>query len=109
MAFFATNALADDCYDKLMSSGTDSNHFKYLIDDVGINYSMNEENAVKVLHHLRTKLGCKNEDMAYTKVSCKSFSQTHEFNVCHVETSVGFFYVMNDYVDSVNIIFNRWD
>ena len=63
--------------------------------------------AVMKLEILLQKIQCPiRESQLRGKVSCHSFPATQ---VCEIQTGGGVFIISDDYLDHVNIIFNRWD
>lgn len=51
------------------------------------------------------------EEVVFTKYFCKAIDSSNiSTEVCYVETEQpGFFYIMRDMVDHVNVVYNRWD
>jgi len=49
--------------------------------------------------------------VVFTKYACKAIDETNDSTeVCYVETEQpGFFYLMRDMVDHINVVYNRWD
>lgn len=51
------------------------------------------------------------DKVVFTKYACRAIDKSNEnTEVCYIETEQpGFFYVMRDMVDHINVIYNRWD
>ena len=49
--------------------------------------------------------------VVFTKYCCHAIDETNESTeVCYIETEQpGFFYIMRDMVDHINVVYNRWD
>jgi hypothetical protein len=47
----------------------------------------------------------------FTKYACKNIVEKNPYtNVCYIETEQpGYFYIMRDMVDHINVVYNRWD
>lgn len=47
----------------------------------------------------------------FTKYICKEIDENNRNrDICYVETEQpGFFYIMRDMVDHINVVYNRWD
>lgn len=101
--------LAGDCYFKLLEPAHDSSHFRFYADEINLIRGLTRSNAQKSIIHLLKSLNCSASELNFKTTSCSAFSNRSEFTVCHIESNIGYFYIMMDYVDSVNIIFNRWD
>lgn len=53
---------------------------------------------------------CPNEKIEINVSKCKNIMQHDPFTrVCYVSTEIGYFFIMRDMLDGVNVIFNRWD
>lgn len=102
------------CYEKLLPSGKDSDHF-YLSDlDVAkINSDDTEiELATSLVQHLMAVAGCQDSEteIYHTRSECSNIIKDHPTSQsCYIETKAGFFFVVFDTTDNANIIFNRWD
>ncbi len=50
-------------------------------------------------------------NVVFTKYSCKAIDESNPVSeVCYVETEQpGFFFLMRDMVDHINVVYNRWD
>ncbi|TWO31512.1 hypothetical protein E1J38_013395 [Seonamhaeicola sediminis] len=51
------------------------------------------------------------DKVVFGKYICKAMDENNELTqVCYVETEQpGFFYIMRDMVDHINVVYNRWD
>jgi len=101
------------CESKLLADSMDSKHFKLHGDDV-IDYSthtefINEVSALKASGMVMRLAGCA-EAIENPKITCVK-AVKHIPALCYVEPKNigGYFLVTKDYVDGVNVIFNRWD
>lgn len=47
----------------------------------------------------------------FTKYACRAIDETiNRTKICYVETKQpGFFFIMRDMVDHINVVYNRWD
>lgn len=103
------NSIAD-CYETLLEGQIDSSHFKVWSGDVYSNSSenMDAQMAANTINRIYQKLGCNKSEIKSEKIKCSS-ELTPWSKICRVDTASGYFIVAKDYVDSVNVIFNRWD
>lgn len=51
------------------------------------------------------------DNVIFKKYECRAIDESNTFTeVCYVETEQpGFFYIMRDMVDHINVVYNRWD
>lgn len=49
--------------------------------------------------------------VVFTKYACQAIDKLNiSTEVCYIETAqTGFFYLMRDMVDHINVVYNRWD
>jgi len=67
-----------------------------------------EKDAVTIVKSI-IKTKCE-EEPTIQDAHCKNIlGNDDSTKVCYVSTNVGYFFVMKDMLDSVNVIFNRWD
>lgn len=99
-----------DCYEVLLDGQMDSSHFKIWSGDVLSNSSesMDAQMAANTINKIYAELGCNLAEVKANKIKC-SDELTPWSQMCRVDTISGYFIVIKDYVDSVNVIFNRWD
>jgi hypothetical protein len=100
-----TSQANPDCYTKLLKGGTDS-----------VVHQMNNSNTsegslqgmtYKGLTTLLRNCGC---DATIKKIQCGEAVRGNNLTeVCYVESNWGYFLVNKDYLDNLNVIFNRWD
>jgi hypothetical protein len=104
------NALSVDCYRELTKNFTgDSQHFTQFSSDEEIFSNPNEyldaQMAVNAINKTLKDLGCADRvELEY--MQCEKVLNT---KLCRLNHKYGYFIVLKDYVDTVNIIFNRWD
>lgn len=49
-------------------------------------------------------------DIKLNKYACRAIIEGKKSTeVCYAETEVGFFFIMRDMVDHINVVYNRWD
>lgn len=101
-------SLTGECFYKMLPLGQDSIHFKYSSEELNVSEELDEVSSLSIISFLRKRQNCKEEVPFYNSVECLSFNN-HFLPVCYVSTEMGFFYLMQDYMDNINIIFNRWD
>ena len=86
----------------LLLSGTDSSHIYLYKADRGVS----PQNLVEEV--LSQK--CPNEKIEFKDTVCKNLvARDSTTKVCYINTDIGYFFVMRDMLDGVNIIYNRWD
>ncbi len=70
-----------------------------------------EEYSLEALNSLLSKLGCESmSEKVEGEVVCNEIMPGNSFSkVCYVENELGYFFISKDMLDSVNIIYNRWD
>lgn len=101
-----SNSSFDRCYERLTDNhATDSNHFKINMDDLDFDSVSEIEQAA--LNHLLVKLGCDVKQVKNFK--CKHVSEFEYSFVCSANIEQGYFFIAPDMLNSVNIIFNRFD
>jgi hypothetical protein len=96
-----------DCYEKLTRGFGDSAHFKQYSGDVLSNgmERMDEQMATNSVNLTLKQLEC----VERVKVEHMLCENTLSTVICRINTRMGYFIILKDYVDTVNIIFNRWD
>jgi hypothetical protein len=110
--FFSLPLVALDyetsCRFKLSNGAADSGSRRVWADFSA--HSRAEDNAVILIRRVLTKVGCENMKLELGPVTCKTIvPQKQHSQVCFVESQIGYFFVAQDFVDSANVIFNRWD
>lgn len=96
----------DDCYKRLSDNySVDSRHFKINMDDLEFEDESEIEKAA--LHFLLKANGC---DLGKVQnFKCKHVSEFEYSFVCSANIDEGYFFIAPDMLNSVNIIFNRFD
>lgn len=101
-----TSHAASDCYTKLLKGRTDS-----VVHQLNNSTTSSEGTlqgmTYKGLTNLLRNCGC---DATIRKIQCgEAVSGNSLTEVCYVESIWGYFLVNKDYLDNLNVIFNRWD
>lgn len=96
-----------DCYDKLTNGHQDSAHFSQHSSNVYSNSaeSLDEQMALNAVNLTLSDLGCE-ESLVLSNIQCTTALNTV---LCRTNFKYGYFLILKDYVDTVNLIFNRWD
>lgn len=96
-----------DCYDKLTKGMQDSAHFSQHSSEVYSNSSesLDEQMALNAVNLTMSELGCK-QHFNLEQVKCVEALNT---TMCRLDFLYGYFLIVKDYVDTVNLLFNRWD
>jgi len=95
-----------DCYTRLLKGGSDSVVHQMNVMDIAPNYTL-KSMTVTGLTNLMRSCGCK---PTLRKVQCGQAIKGNDLtSICYVESDWGYFLVNRDYLDNLNIIFNRWD
>ena len=72
-----------------------------------------EDYAQVIIKEALKKLNYDNDigSVVFTKYACRAIDENNiSTEVCYVETEQpGFFYIMRDMVDHINVVYNRWD
>jgi len=104
----STESSAISCYEYLRRGG-DSSHHAVAMSEITPNddWTLDEETAdqaVRVV--LKRHAACDVDEEELTPARCGvAVGET----LCKVEARSGYFLVVKDYVDTLNVIFNRWD
>lgn len=99
----STASLAD-CYTALSQGGKDS--ITYQMSNIDLESTHNS--ARHALKKLLVKLEC--DSTKITSFKCQEIVKgQHESEVCYARSEIGYFIINQDYLDNVNIIFNRLD
>lgn len=87
----------------LLSVGIDSSFFQVKEQE------FNKENdAIRIVQSFVQK-NCSN-NIAIQNSHCKNIIGNDDATkVCYISTNVGYFFVMKDMMENVNVIYNRWD
>lgn len=103
--FFSLGIQAD-CYENLTDQySNDSRHFALNIDE--IESSDSKYLAVEAIKKVYADNNCSKPE--FVEVSCRQLGKHSWSESCYVETQEGYFFVSPDMVQSVNIVFNRFD
>jgi len=95
-----------DCYTKLLKGGIDSVVHQMNVSDESPTMSMRSMTVTGLQKLLRT-CGCSTR---IKRVQCGEAIKGNDLTkICYVESDWGYFLVNRDYLDNLNIIFNRWD
>jgi len=95
-----------DCYQRLLRGGNDSVVHQMNVGDISPAYTLRSM-TITGLYNLLTNCGCK---PIIKKVQCGEAVKGNDLTeVCYAESNFGYFLVNRDYLDNINIIFNRWD
>jgi hypothetical protein len=111
--FILSSSYAYNCEHKLLSANhsVDSSFFQIYIDLVNNNENemMNEVVAMNSAQYVTDLVGC-GMKLDFHNVDCQKPFRYAPM-ICYVEAKnvSGYFIINKDYVDNVNITFNRWD
>lgn len=95
-----------DCYDNLLRGGNDSVVHQMNVGDISSDTSLRGM-AKTGLNILLKSCGCAS---TIKKIRCgEAIKGNNLTEVCFAESEWGYFLVNVDYLDNLNIIFNRWD
>jgi len=101
-----TSQAESKCYENLLKGGNDSVVHQMNVYDSTPNPTIRTM-TVKGLKSLLQNCGCR---PILRKVQCGEAIKGNELTrICYVESDMGYFLVNRDYLDNLNIIFNRWD
>jgi len=96
-----------DCYGNLLNGGTDSVVHQMNVLDMAQDTSLRGMTVV-ALNILLTNCNCSTRSIR--KIQCgQAVKGNNLTEVCYAESEWGYFLVNVDYLDNLNIIFNRWD
>ncbi len=108
-----------ECRDRLAQQySNDSSRFHIadlqLPESINFESGVSSQNAVAIINFTLRSLGCSKSEIvendSKSKVHCATLvPDVSSTTVCHVEMAFGFFYLMQDGADGINIIYNRWD
>jgi len=102
----ASSFAGQDCYQRLLKGGTDSVVHQMNVMDISPAYTLRSM-TITGLTNLMRSCGCK---PTLKKVQCGQAIKGNDLTaICYVESDWGYFLVNRDYLDNLNIIFNRWD
>tara|TARA_B100001971_G_C18268046_1_gene596740 strand:- start:184808 stop:185155 length:348 start_codon:yes stop_codon:yes gene_type:complete len=95
------------CYERLTEGYGDSAHYSQHSSDVYSNSAetLDPQMAYNAVTKTLNDLGC-SEKVELTEVQCTEALNT---TLCRLDMKFGYFLILKDYVDTVNILFNRWD
>lgn len=105
--FSLTSFAQTDCYENLTGGLGDSAFFTQHSSDVYSNSSesLDEQMVYNSITKTLREQNC-SDKIDQTKIKCTEALAT---TICRLNMKYGYFIVLKDYVDTVNIIFNRWD
>ncbi len=102
----AAPSFAGDCYGRLLNGKIDSSVHQMNVSNEAPKTSLRSM-TVTGLRKLLRRCGC---NATLTRVQCGEAIKGNDLTrICYVETDWGYFLVNRDYLDNLNIIFNRWD
>jgi hypothetical protein len=95
------------CYEKLTGGLGDSAVFRQFSGDVYSNGMeiLDEQMALNAVNKTLKDLQCEKR-LELEHMKCEEAVNT---TICRINFSMGYFLILKDYVDTVNVIFNRWD
>lgn len=107
MTFLFTTLSFAKCYERLTNGFQDSALFTQHSSVVFSNgsESLDEQMAYNAISKTLSDLGC-SDKINLDHIKCADVLDT---TMCRLNSKYGYFLVLKDYVDTVNIIFNRWD
>jgi hypothetical protein len=99
------------CDQKLLSPGGDSRHYSLYAGDVMSNDSekMDIQMAYNSANAVNKSVGCNLQITAENSqiVCTEELLKNHLF--CNIKVRFGYYIIFKDYVDTVHVVFNRWD
>lgn len=102
----------DNCLELLSNDHSqDSQSFQVADYDLELDFDeAPEDYSIEALGGLLNDLGCKPSAKMVSEVVCHEIMPDNSYSrICYVENELGYFFVSKDMLDSVNIIYNRWD
>ena len=104
-AFAKSNS---DCYEKLLKNLTQDSASYHVAADFP--ESMSSEDQARALIKRTLKKARCTTDAKIEKITCRNIvPEEGHTQVCYVEADVGYFFTTKDYIDTANVVFNRWD
>ncbi len=114
---YAGNGHAD-CFQKISNDYQDDSRSFQVQDDV-LEKDFEEQPLAyakeALIHLLKNEIGCKENAISFNEKAsadevCNELIPGKPYSkVCYLESNLGYFFISMDMMDSVNIIFNRWD
>ena len=104
----AFGATEQACYEVLTSNYTkESQAFSTMAD---FNEEMpKEEQAEQMVRNVLAELGC-DQGILFQEVTCTEvIPNQSRTEVCYLRSELGYFFTIQDMVDTGTVIFNRWD
>lgn len=108
-AFAAQNQT--DCKERILDGFGDSRHFSTWAGKILSSGSeqMDEQMAVNAASYVNQINECEFEiSISNAKVRCSELMGKHN-QICTVSLYYGYYVIFKDYVDTVHMVFNRWD
>jgi hypothetical protein len=103
---------SDNCLE-LLSSDHSRDSQSFQVADYQLEQDFDESPelySIEALDGLLNKLGCEPSAKIESEVVCREIMPDNSYSrVCYVENELGYFFISKDMLDSVNIIYNRWD
>ncbi|MCF8058799.1 MAG: hypothetical protein K9K67_05865 [Bacteriovoracaceae bacterium] len=114
LSLFASLAVSADydCYRKALNDfSVDSMAFQVKSEEAVVMFEDRPDKAVySVIRSLEQNLGCSNKSFELAEVSCKEIVPGNALSsICYVESQHGYFFISMDMMESINVVFNRWD
>ncbi len=112
LTLFSTFAIAEDhvdCSEKLSKGFSQDSANYHVYADLGAEHSTDVQ-ALILANRALEKAGCLRGSAEVNKIRCKKIVPEEDHTeVCYLETDIGYFFVTQDYIDTANVIYNRWD
>jgi hypothetical protein len=106
-SIYAQTGASDQCYANLTNGYQDSalfiQHSSYVYSNTA--EMLDEQMAYNALAKTLKEQDCQIE-LSLADIKCTVALNTI---LCRADLRVGYFLILKDYVDTVNLIFNRWD
>ena len=109
-----------ECYRELTNNFRD-NSVNYSLGSADVIYrDFGNDYLADAIYHVRAlldKKGCARNDINFGRGSWgSSISKCYQMirgkgnsRVCYVESNLGYFFITKDFLETVNITYNRWD
>jgi len=107
VALLSTSVQADTCYQKLSNNYQDSHtHRLNVVNSTNSNRLISMSYvAMRILYKMHS---CGSS--RHVKLKCgQAIRGNTNTEICYGEGDRGYFLISRDYLDNINVIFNRWD
>ncbi len=101
-----------DCYRRALNNfSVDSMAFQINSEEAVAMFEDRPDKAVySVVRSLEQQIGCSEKSFELAEVSCKEIVPGNLLSsICYVESQHGYFFISMDMMESINVVFNRWD